>query len=104
MEFIVNDEKSLIEAAKALGYSVMKNEPLIHIDLCKECGRKPQHIYSRNWTDKGYEFGIALRCKSCGKEAKRIFVTEKQHGMPKKKEENEVRELWNNKNKENKNE
>ena len=104
MEHIVTDEVSLKEAAEALGYSVVKKVPLIHLDLCMECGKRPQHMYSRRWNnerwDKAkYELIISLKCKGCGKRVNKIFTYDRTHGIPSKAEDNVVRELWNEQNK-----
>lgn len=99
MEYIVTDEASLKEAAEALGYSVIKKVPLIHLDLCMECGKKPQHLYSRDWNNDKYELIISLKCKGCGKRVNKIFTYDRTHGIPSKSEDNIVRELWNEQNK-----
>lgn len=90
MGYIVTDEKSLKEAAKALGYSVIKKpEKLVRVKPCPKCGIRPERWESIH---SGY-LGASYICKDCGRKVS--IVGSKAISKLTAKEENELRGKWN---------
>ena len=99
MEYIVTDEKSLKEAAEALGFGIIKKPKMLKIKPCSECGVRHNRTeyFTREECIPPYNRRkmVKFYCNTCGKSVEKEFAVRRRQFHISADQENEIRQMWN---------
>ena len=106
MEYIVTDEKSLKEAAEALGFGIIKKPKMLRIKPCSECGvrhHRTEEFTREEYIPTGSSDAPRMRLNryktvkfycNCGKSVEKEFAVGRNFHIS-ADQDNEIRKMWN---------